>query len=77
MAMKGKSETARVTAACVILDRGYGKPKQQIEADLNGKITLEQLVLASMKVPAGRPEGKGGADNPHRSQSLRKCPAPS
>ncbi len=31
----GKSESARVAAACAILDRAYGKPKQQTE--LTGK----------------------------------------
>jgi hypothetical protein len=28
IAENGQSETARVTAACAILDRGYGKPRE-------------------------------------------------
>jgi hypothetical protein len=28
---KGESESARVTAACALLDRGHGKPRQQVE----------------------------------------------
>ena len=49
IAKSGKSESARVAAACAILDRGHGRPKQQIEADMNGKLTLEELVLGSYK----------------------------
>ena len=44
-----ESDAARVAAACAILDRGYGKPRQQLSADMNGKLTLEQLVLGSYK----------------------------
>ncbi len=34
---KGQSESARVAAACAILDRGFGKPKQALEhAGANG-----------------------------------------
>jgi hypothetical protein len=50
-----ESDAARVAAACAILDRGHGKPKQQISADMNGKMTLEQLVLWSFK-PAAQAE---------------------
>jgi hypothetical protein len=28
---KGQSESARVAAACALLDRGYGRPKQALE----------------------------------------------
>jgi hypothetical protein len=48
-----ESDAARVAAACAILDRGHGKPKQQISADMNGKLTLEQLVLGSFYSAAG------------------------
>ncbi len=34
--LNGEHESARVSAACAILDRGYGKPKQQVEAKLDG-----------------------------------------
>ena len=32
----GESESARVSAACALLDRGHGKPKQQQEVKLDG-----------------------------------------
>lgn len=31
VALKGKIESARVAAACALLDRGYGRPKQSIQ----------------------------------------------
>ena len=55
IARSGKSEAARVAAACAILDRGHGKPKQQISADMSGNLTLERLVLGSFK-----PEAQAG-----------------
>ena len=39
---------ARIHAANSLLDRGFGKPKETV--DVNGKVTLEDLVLASMRV---------------------------
>jgi hypothetical protein len=38
---------ARIAAANSILDRAYGKPKETV--DLTGKMTLEALVVASMR----------------------------
>lgn len=37
----------RLEAVKIILDRGHGKPKQDI--DLRGSLTLEQLVAASFR----------------------------
>lgn len=34
IAVTGKSESARVAAITAILDRGYGRPKQTLEADV-------------------------------------------
>ena len=34
--MHSEIDAARVSAACALLDRGHGKPKQQIEAKLDG-----------------------------------------
>ncbi len=34
--LNGESESARVSAACALLDRGHGKPKQQQEVKLDG-----------------------------------------
>jgi hypothetical protein len=39
---------ARIAAANSILDRAYGKPKETV--DVTGKMTLEALVLASMRL---------------------------
>ena len=35
IATKGKSESARITAAIALLDRGFGKPTQPVESDTN------------------------------------------
>jgi len=43
----------RLEAVKILLDRGHGKPRQ--EFDVTGKLTLEQLVEASLK-----PDGDGG-----------------
>jgi hypothetical protein len=46
---RGKSESARVAAAQALLDRGWGKPQQDM--NLNGAgVTLLQLVHASMAI---------------------------
>jgi hypothetical protein len=34
--VSGESEPARIAAACALLDRGHGKPKQQQEVKLDG-----------------------------------------
>ena len=36
IARTGESESARVSAACALLDRAYGKPVQPIAADAEG-----------------------------------------
>ena len=43
---EGQSETARISAACALLDRGYGKPTQQLETGSPGefsRMTDEEL----------------------------------
>jgi hypothetical protein len=43
---EGQSEAARVSAACALLDRGYGKPTQQLETGEPGefsRMTDEEL----------------------------------
>ena len=43
---EGQSESARVSAACALLDRGYGKPTQQVETGSPGefsRMTDEEL----------------------------------
>lgn len=44
---------ARVGAANGLLDRAHGKPRQGV--DIQGSVTLEQLVLGSLK-----PEAEAG-----------------
>ena len=36
---EGQSEAARVSAACALLDRGYGKPTQQLETGSPGEFS--------------------------------------
>jgi len=36
---EGQSEAARVSAACALLDRGYGKPTQQVETGSPGEFS--------------------------------------
>lgn len=47
IAQRGKSESARVAAAQVLLDRGWGKPTQPISGEEDGppiKFTTIELV---------------------------------
>jgi hypothetical protein len=50
----GDSESARVAAANALLDRGYGKPLQQIEAGTPGDFShlsdaeLDEMILENM-----------------------------
>ncbi len=41
IAQHGESETARVQASVALLDRGWGKPKAQIEAEMNNEVKIE------------------------------------
>ena len=41
----GKSETIRLMAISMILDRAWGKPRQSVEIESQGK-TLEQMLIA-------------------------------
>jgi hypothetical protein len=42
---------AQVSAATVLLDRAYGRPRQAIEANGKMAVTLEHLVVASYLPP--------------------------
>jgi hypothetical protein len=46
LALHAESETARVAAIKELLDRAYGKSNLQV--DITGKLSLEQLVTASI-----------------------------
>lgn len=43
---QGDSAAARVAAANSILDRGHGKPKQQVDANVDGGLTIELVNFA-------------------------------
>jgi hypothetical protein len=57
---KGKETVTKRTAgvgertqvATYLIDRAYGKPTAMIEADINARVTLAQLVAASRKPAA-------------------------
>jgi len=40
IAQKGESEAARVQASVALLDRAWGKPRAQIEANINDEIQI-------------------------------------
>lgn len=78
IAAKGKSEAARVSAATALLDRAYGKPVQQIDANINDERNVGELssseidrriadALARIEAITGGadgpPEGKNKPDN--------------
>jgi hypothetical protein len=46
IAVKGKTEAARVAASKELLDRGYGRPRQSI--DLEGNLTTRDLTDAQL-----------------------------
>jgi hypothetical protein len=41
IAQCGESESARVQASVALLDRAWGKPKAQIESDMNNQIRIK------------------------------------
>jgi len=51
VALKGKSESARVAAAVAILDRGFGKPTQTTEHYGEVALSLAELVNLSIAKP--------------------------
>ncbi len=40
VAQHGESESARVSAASTLLDRGHGRPTQAVEGTLDGEMTI-------------------------------------
>jgi hypothetical protein len=40
IAQKGESESARVAASVALLDRGWGKPRATVEAEMNNEIRV-------------------------------------
>jgi hypothetical protein len=52
MRSRKASNSARLEAIKIILDRGHGKPRQEMDVELGGKLTLEQLVLGAVAAKA-------------------------
>lgn len=70
IATKSESDTARVAAGNVILDRAYGKARQTVEheMDLSG-LTLEQLELLAATLATARPASPASAQGAGRDRA--------
>lgn len=53
IAMRGESESARVAAASALLDRGYGRPSQQMDIEIV-KTTVARVPAVSENADAWR-----------------------
>ena len=51
VALNSENDSARVSAACALLDRGHGKPKQQTELKLDGS---EAFLMVWQAISEGR-----------------------
>lgn len=65
---KKQNTSARVAAATELLNRGYGKPTQHIEANVNflDRLSIEDqraLAAALDAVPGGEEDAAGGAES--------------
>ena len=49
LALKAKSEMARISAGEAVLNRAYGKPVQQIDANINARVAFEDMLVAASK----------------------------
>lgn len=81
IAESGESESARVSAATALLDRAYGKPVQQIDANINDERQIGDLTgaeidnriadaLAAIEAITGGTSGKVKGKN--QSDNVRK-----
>lgn len=82
IAEKGESEAARVSAATALLDRAYGKPVQQIDANINDERQIGDLsgseidgriadALARIEAITGGTSGKAkGKEQPDNVRKL-------
>ena len=62
-ASKDAPPSARVSAAVALLDRGYGKPAQSIDAKISNEPSMAQLHLQALKELAERAkENKAARD---------------
>jgi len=52
IAQNGESESARVSAASVLLDRGWGKPTQPISGDAENPLQVIQRIERVIKDPS-------------------------
>ena len=49
LALKAKSEMARISAGEAILNRAYGKVPQQLDANINARVAFEDMLAAAHK----------------------------
>lgn len=64
IAKRGKSESARVSAASVLLDRGWGKAPQPISGDPDGEAIQLIHRIERVIVPAKSGNGDDGTSAP-------------
>lgn len=66
LSVGAESETARVAACNTLLDRGYGKPTQDVAIEHSGEITQLSATISSLDsffaFSAGSPEGQSDPD---------------
>jgi hypothetical protein len=57
IATKGRSESARVAAAQVILDRAFGRPKVSVDLESDGPMftAIRQIIVSPRGRPSARP----------------------
>ncbi|HEV8191639.1 MAG TPA: hypothetical protein VGP82_09160 [Ktedonobacterales bacterium] len=63
IARRGKSEPARVSAAVALLERGWGKPQQDVAVDAAVTVTIRRIIDGSSsdaKVIDAQPLGQIG-----------------
>jgi hypothetical protein len=59
------SDAARVAAACALLDRGHGRPRQQVDMQVNEPLLPEVIVTIGSE-PPGMPQTNLGVSDKRR-----------
>lgn len=66
LSLHAESETARVAAINSLLDRGYGKPSQQVDVTHDGELTLQSSPVSALtSFFAETGTGFAGQSNPN------------
>jgi hypothetical protein len=42
---RGQSEKTRLSAAIAVIERGYGKPKQEQDLNLSGDVSIRSIAI--------------------------------